>query len=134
MRYPMTIDLEKQYREQALSGKYRKLYEYLCGLPESEWETSFSEIEVIIGFKLPPAARESLLWWLDSGYGHVRACLAAGWKTAEVDLNAETARFWRKDSPAARNRTLDEIWPARSFGPWPEGLSLRREDLYEDRI
>lgn len=51
----MAIDLEKLYREQAVSGKYRKLYEYLCGLTESDWSVSFSEIETIIGFKLPPA-------------------------------------------------------------------------------
>ena len=29
---------------------------------------------------------------------------------------------------------LDEIWPARSVGKWPEGLSLMREDIYEDRM
>jgi hypothetical protein len=130
----MTIDLEEQYRDQAVNGKYRKLYEYLCGLAESEWSASFAEIEAIIGFKLPPEAHKYQPWWLDSGFGHVRAWLAAGWKTAEVDIDAETARFWRKDSPAARRRTLDEIWPARSVGPWPEGLSLRREDLYRDEI
>ena len=130
----MTIDLDKLYLEQALSGKYRKLYEYLCGLNETEWSPTFGEIEAIIGFKLAPEAREYRAWWSDSGYGHVRTWLAAGWKTAEVDMDAETALFWRKDSPAFCRRTLDEIWPARSFGPWPEGLSLRREDLYDERL
>ena len=130
----MAIDLEKQYREQAVSGEYRKLYEYLCSSKESEWSASFSDIETIVGFKLPPSARKHLHWWLDSGFGHVRTWLAAGWKTAEVDLDTETARFWRRDSPAASSRTLDEIWPVHSVGRWPEGLSLRREDLYEDRL
>ncbi len=128
------IDLDKLYLEEALNGKYRKLYEYLCSLTESEWSASFSEVEAIVGFKLPPEAREYQPWWSDSGYSQVRALLAAGWKTAKVDLVAETALFWRKDSPAARRRTIAEILPPRSFGPWPEGLSLRREDLYEDRI
>lgn len=130
----MVIDLNKLYLEDALSGKYRKLYEYLCSLKESEWSASFSEVEAIVGFKLPPEAREYQPWWLDSGFNQVRALLAAGWETAKVDMDAETVLFWRKDSPAARRRTLDEIWPAHSVGPWPEGLSLRREDLYEDRI
>ena len=31
-------------------------------------------------------------------------------------------------------RTLDEMWPVHSTGMWPEGLSLRREDIYADRI
>ena len=130
----MVIDLDKLYLEQALNGKYRKLYEYLCRLTETEWSATFSEIETIIGFKLPPAAREYIPWWSDSGFNQVRALLAAGWKTAEVDMDTETVRFWRKDSPAARSRTLDEIWPVHYVGPWPEGLSLRREDLYEDRM
>ena len=130
----MTIDLEKLYREQAISGKYRRLYEYLCDLKEPEWSATFREIETIIGFKLPPKAREYRPWWSDSGFSHVRAWLAAGWKTAEVDMDAETALFWRRDSPAFRRRSLDEVWPARSFGPWPEGLSLRREDLYDERL
>lgn len=128
----MTIDLDKLYREQAVSSKYHQLYAYLCDLRESEWSPTFGEIEAIIGFKLPREAREYRPWWSDSGYSHVRACLAAGWRTAKVDMDAETALFCRKDSPAFRRRTLDEIWPARSFGPWPEGLSLRREDLYRD--
>ena len=128
------IDLENLYREQAVSGKYRRLYEYLCDLKESEWSATFREVETIIGFKLPPEAHKYHPWWSDSGFNQVRALLAAGWKTAEVDMDAETVRFWRKDSLAARSRTLDEIWPARSFGPWPEDLTLRREDLYEDRI
>ena len=38
----------------------------------------------------------------------------------------------RSERPgASRTPLLDEIWPARSVGPWPEGLSLRREDLYD---
>lgn len=32
---------------------------------------------------------------------------------------------------ASRTPLLDEIWPARSVGPWPKGLVLRREDLYD---
>ena len=31
-------------------------------------------------------------------------------------------------------RTLDEVWPVHPTVVWPEGLSLRREDIYTDRI
>ena len=31
-------------------------------------------------------------------------------------------------------RTLDEVWPVHRAGGWPEGLSLRREDIYGDRM
>ena len=33
-----------------------------------------------------------------------------------------------------RRPTLDEAWPVHPTAAWPEGLSLRREDLYEDRV
>ncbi len=38
-----------------------------------------------------------------------------------------------KQAEAARNMTLDEVLPVYSVGTWPKGLSLRREDMYEDR-
>ena len=33
----------------------------------------------------------------------------------------------------ARKFNLNEILPVHYGGAWPEGLSLRREDMYEDR-
>ena len=39
-----------------------------------------------------------------------------------------------KRAEAARNTTLNEVLPVYSVGTWPKGLSLRREDMYEDRI
>ena len=116
-------------------GKYRKLHTHLRSLAIREWRASFSEIEAVLGFKLPPSARRYSAWWAnDSNNIHGRAWLTAGWKTAEVNMNAETLTFRRNLPPAVRSRTLDEIWPVHSVGVWPEGLSLRREDLYEDRI
>ena len=116
-------------------GKYQKLHTHLSGLITQEWRASFSEIESVVGFKLPPAARRHRAWWEnDIGHPHGRAWLTAGWKTAEVNMAAETLAFRRNLPPPARRRSIAEILPPRSFGPWPEGLSLRREDLYEDRI
>ena len=31
-------------------------------------------------------------------------------------------------------RKLDEVWPVHCAGVWPQGLSLRREDIYTDRM
>ena len=39
-----------------------------------------------------------------------------------------------KETGAARKPNLDEVLPVWSVGAWPKGLSLRREDMYEDRI
>ncbi len=63
------------------------------------------------------------------------AWTAAGWETAEVDMEAETLLFRPKKRPRVLTADiLDAEWPGRDMGPWPEGLSLRREDMYEDRI
>ena len=119
----------------AYQGKYRKLYSHLCELTTREWRTSFAEIESIIGFQLPPSARRHRASWAnDHSQARPRAWLAAGWNTAEVNMSAETLTFQRNLPPPAHSRTLDEIWPVHSVGVWPQGLSLRREDLYEDRI
>lgn len=115
--------------------KYRKLYAHLRSLPSRKWKASFADIEAIIGDHLPASARRHRASWAnDITQARARAWLAAGWETAQVDMDAETLTFRRNLPPAARSRTLDEIWPVHSVGVWPEGQSLRREDLYEDRI
>ena len=40
----------------------------------------------------------------------------------------------RKRRETARRLTLDEVWPVRRVGSWPDDLSLRREDIYDERI
>ena len=45
------------------SKKYRALYLHLCGISEQQWSSSFSQIEDIIGNKLPPSARKRREWW-----------------------------------------------------------------------
>ncbi len=49
-------------------------------------------------------------------------------------MDAETLLLRRKPTEAVPRLTLDEVWPVHSAGAWPEGLSLRREDIYEERI
>lgn len=132
----MILDREKKYQEIVARGKYRALYTYLCGLTASEWRTTFNEIETIVGFPLPASARLHRPWWSNQkgGNGHSQslAWTIAGWETAEVNLEAETLLLRRKDRlEPDRKPSLDEWWPVHSAGSWPEGLSLRREDLYD---
>ena len=55
-------------------------------------------------------------------------------KTAEVDMESETLLLRRRDGPeAVRKLSLDEVWPVHPTARWPEGLSLRRGDIYGDR-
>ena len=134
----MAMDREQQYRQMAARGKYQRLYTHLCRLATREWRTTFGEIETVIGFGLPASARLHRPWWANQtgGNGHSQALAwsAAGWETAEVDMDAETLRLRRKPAVSARRLTLDEAWPVHSAGVWPEDLSLRREEIYAERI
>lgn len=135
----MAIDRERSYREMAVRGKYRRLYTHLCALQAREWRTSFGEIESIIGFELPASARLHRPWWGNQsrGNGHSQslAWSVAGWETAEVNMEAETLLLRRRNrARTGRKRSLDAMWPVHSTGEWPENLSLRREDIYEERL
>lgn len=132
----MILDREKKYQEIVTRGKYRALYTYLCSLTGSEWRTTFNEIESIVGSPLPASARLHRPWWSNqkggSGHSQSLAWTVAGWETAEVNLEAETLLLKRKvQSEQVRKPSLDEWWPVHSAGVWPEGLSLRREDMYD---
>ena len=51
--------------------------------------------------------------------------LPAGEYTARVEVKEQPARQLPTDPD------LDDL-PTLELGPWPEGLSLRREDMYGD--
>ena len=65
----MAIDRERRYREMAMRGKYRKLYAHLCGLRSQEWQASFTEVEAVLGFRLPLSARMHRPWWANQSRG-----------------------------------------------------------------
>ena len=83
-------------------NKYQRLANYLASLSTSPWEATFSEVEAVMGEDLPLSAREHRPWWANSGtHSHAAAWMTVGWKTARVDLAAETVIFTR--SAAARS-------------------------------
>ena len=135
----MASDRDQKYREMAARGKYQRLYLYLCDLQVEEWRTSFGEIESIIVFELLPSARLHRPWWANQsrGNGHSQALAwsVAGWETAEVHMDSETLLLRRRKRPqAVRRLSPDEVWPVHPTAVWPEGLILRREDIYQDRV
>ncbi len=52
----------------------------------------------------------------------------------DQDEKHRNAPVERKRPEDNRKPKLDEVWPVRRAGVWPEGLSLRREDIYDDRM
>jgi hypothetical protein len=79
-------------------GKYAPLYHYLQQKQGSEWAATFAGLESILGFNLPDSARLYRPWWANdrkSGHSQSMAWTLAGWRTAQVDLDAETLLFRR---------------------------------------
>ena len=140
----MTDTRDQLIRDAVARGKYAPLYRHLLSAhPEPEWRTTFGEVEAVLGFPLPDSARLHRLWWSNSrkgsGHSHALAWQAAGWRTREVDLEAETLVFARggtslpsAGTPARRRFSIGEILPPHDPGPWPEGFTVSREQLYDD--
>ena len=66
-------------------SKYDTLSARLAGHDGPEWRASFAEIEEVLGFPLPKAARTGRTWWKPDAGAHSRAWTDAGWSTGEVD-------------------------------------------------
>jgi hypothetical protein len=74
-------------------SKYRNLTFHLASLDSDEWETTFEEVERVIGKPLPDSARKHRPWWANDGYAQSTAWLGAGWKTANVEMANEKVTF-----------------------------------------
>ncbi len=78
--------------------KYRPLTEYLRGQPASvsRLDTYICKLIVIIRDELPPMAYHDPKWWAnDATQEQAAAWLEAGWKAADLDLEAGTVSFIR---------------------------------------
>jgi hypothetical protein len=77
-------------------SKYQPLSDHLATRPGEEWPASFSELEAVLGFPLPKAARTGRAWWAtDPARSHSRAWAAGGWEIGDVDHAAERVVFRR---------------------------------------
>jgi hypothetical protein len=78
-------------------SKYDPLRNFLKSRPSNEAPMSFPEVEEVLGFELPPSARQHPAWWSNNVGTHVnaRAWREAGWKTSRVDVERERVTFVR---------------------------------------
>ncbi|HKR86724.1 MAG TPA: hypothetical protein VJS38_00970 [Phenylobacterium sp.] len=77
-------------------SKYSPLSEHLAAHPADEWRPSFSELESVLGFPLPKAARFGRAWWAnDPEKSHSRAWTVHGWVVGDVDPAAKRVEFRR---------------------------------------
>ncbi len=110
--------------------KYRKLYAHLRSLSSQEWKTSFADIEAIIGDHLPASARRHRASWAnDITQARARAWLAAGWETADVDMDAETLLFRREDFYPPVGRSVLPADALHALDQLQTSLEARAVDL-----
>lgn len=110
-------------------SKYNPLIEHLAESPQDEWRASFAEVEGVLGFPLPKAARSGRTWWAnDPEKAHSRAWAAHGWEVGDVDHAAERVVFRRAaasgvalqaagpavagEAPARETPLPKALWPA----------------------
>ena len=106
-------------------GGYAPLHRWFAASPERRCRLSFAQIEQVLGFELPDAARVSPEWWSSgNGRGHALAWEAAGF-SARVLPEEEAALFIRRVD-------LDREWPVLPGNPWPPGFTASRRQLYDD--
>ena len=124
--------------QSAERGAYRALHGYLKDGPEGGmWRASFAEIERVLGFPLPPPARARPAWWANDGESdQSQAWIGAGWQVDGADVESERVALSRWVTlPKHPNGLVDYLRNAPPLDiDLPEGMSLRREDMYGDRM
>jgi hypothetical protein len=81
----------------ATGKKYRALSDYLVNAARDEIQLTFSEIEQILGFKLPSSAREHRAFWANTTTHSIAlSWLNCGFETEVVDMSSGTITFGKK--------------------------------------
>ena len=124
---------------------YSSLYRHLLSVrPEPEWRTTFGEREAILGYRLPDLARPHRPLWsspkVGTGASYPIVQQAEGPLTREPGIEAETVVFAYSADTRMRPRkadrkpafNLDRDFPPWDPGPWPEGFTVSREQIYDD--
>jgi hypothetical protein len=108
--------------------KYQSLSEHLAGHVGDEWPANFAEVEAVLGFPLPKAARAGRAWWVnDPAKTQSRAWTTRGWEVSSVDPADGQVTFRRVAAapvavvPAARLEPTEMAERAASAG-LPKGL------------
>ena len=103
---PATVaELPVQQIAAIAKGKYGRLEDFLKDQGSqaksgTELKLNFSQIEELIGDKLPSSAYEHRAWWANdlTSARQSMAWLRSGWRVENVDFAAETVNFHRTDS------------------------------------
>src|SRR5882757_7090501 len=110
-------------------GKYTRLGEFLRAQRTKEVPMTFSEIERVIGGKLPPNSPQYPAWWSNNPSNNVmtKVWLSAGFRTEQVDVKSRkvvsTAHEERRTPSPVRCVERTRSYSARSR---PDGAGRPR--------
>jgi len=91
---------------------YEPLEQHLRHNGASHIPMSFSEVESVLGRKLPASAYRHRPWWANEerGHSHAKAWLRAGYQTEHVDMAARKLVFVRRGGVSkARSESRTEL-------------------------
>jgi hypothetical protein len=87
------------------AGEYRLLHKYLRDRYADSVVLTFAQIEDLLGFSLPDAARRHETWWDTAGPDTDASKQSASWtrasRAASVNMTAQIVVFDRLSSPAS---------------------------------
>lgn len=136
------IDMSKA---QVPSRKYRLLSDYLHDSKDNRVSLTFSDIENMLGFKLPPSAYTHRAFWANTtSHSIALSWLGVGYETVEVDIEKGIVAFEQKrqygEDGAKVSRFISEEQfqnAYRSAGLWfvamyMEAFLMRIDELKDD--
>jgi hypothetical protein len=121
------------------SSKYQPLTAHLRAQRANRVPMSFTEIERVVGTKLPPSAGSHRAWWSNNPTNNVmtKAWLEAGFQSEQVDLDGRKLVFKRAatgpQSAATAANSRSEVTASRKLGlfGWLRGTVVSTGDLME---
>jgi hypothetical protein len=107
-------------------AKYALLESHLRTQPWDELPMTFSDIERVIGSKLPPAAHRHRAWWSNNPANNVmtKAWLNAGFRSEQVDLDGQRVVF-RRIASTSKNTHNEESAMAEAAPEFPSGSTAQ---------
>ena len=115
-------------------SKYKPLEDYLSRAENDNIQMRFTDIENVIGFKLPASSHRHRAWWSNNTSNNVMtfAWMNAGFETEDVDMAGKRLVFRRVKRNSNPKAAPKKSGPKRSplFGALKGMLRLRSDVDY----
>jgi hypothetical protein len=139
-----------RYRNQKniVMSKYSPLADFLATQQQDEIQMSFSDIEKILKFNLPPVARNNDAWWAnsrtDDSHTHAHLWIRAGWQSQKINrsegwivfrqINSRLSKQKVSIKPPAINPSVELRTDLLKILSQPDIPETTRESLIDARL